>query len=84
MHISQLFLSSYSPTTLIDGSLKVKADEHEVTIQLSEADRMAIQNICTQAYLADRQKIVDKLLSESPAYIALFSEVSDQSDDVPF
>lgn len=98
MHISQLHLYTYAPTQLISGTLEVSHDGVKVQVELSESDRHRIQDICVGAFLAERQKIVDTVLNNSPAFTALAPpqdieegeftavEISNRHDDeeIPF
>ena len=84
MHISQLHLYTYTPTQLIDGTLEIAHDGGKVILTLSEADRNAIQQICVNAFIVDRQKIVNQLLADTPALIALEPPASSSDDYAHF
>lgn len=71
MHISSLVLYTYTPNELINGVLEIAHEGAKVTVNLSEQDRENIQTICVNAFLAERQKIADELLANSPAFVAL-------------
>jgi hypothetical protein len=92
MHISQLHLYTYSPNQLVTGTLKIAYDGGAVEIELSEADRQLITDICVNAFVAERQRIAEQLLLNTPAYVALPSssatpvdaEFAEVNDEVPF
>ena len=84
MHISTLYGSTYSQNVLIKCHADIAHEDTVVKINLSEADCEAIQRIVTNAFLAERQKLAEAVLNNSPAYIALPPEPEPVHEEAEF
>ena len=91
MHVSSIYLSSYSDSVLPAGQAEISHDNQTIKITFSERDRASIHQIVLEAYQREQVKIADVILKNSPTLkmiaapeqegeIAEFTEV----DGVPF
>ena len=71
MHITTVFLNTYSPNNPITGHCDIEHEGVKLTINFSEAECATIQQICVDAYTAHKQKAIDALMEHSPAYVGL-------------
>lgn len=66
MHISSIYLSSYSETVLPSGQAEISHDNQTIKITFSERDRAAIHQIVLEAYQREQVKLADIILTNSP------------------
>ena len=87
MHVSSIYLSSYSDAMLPSGTAEISHDNQTIKITFSERDRASIHQIVLEAYQREQVKLADVILNNSPTLkliesspegeVAEFAEVDD-------
>ena len=87
MHISTIYLSSYSSNALPEGYADISHDNQTIKITFSERDRASIHQIVLEAYQREQVKLANLILNNSPTLkliesspegkVAEFAEVDD-------
>ena len=87
MHVSTIYLSSYSDDMLPSGTADISHENQTIKITFSESDRASIHQIVLEAYQREQVKLADVILNNSPTLkliesspegeVAEFAEVDD-------
>jgi len=71
MHISSVYLSTYSKERLISGHTEITTDAGKLTIEFSDSECEAIHNVVMGAYRRKQQTLAKELLENNPDVLRL-------------